>query len=189
MKFKDILKKVGASIVREAVPGGGILLDVVNDFLPEDKKLPATATGPEIESAVASLPVDKQAELMGREFDIEETQIRESHSTVRAMLEHDAKNPHSTRPRIALGCFHILATVTLLAVFIWGWGVVTNKPEIVKAVVDGWPFVLAITGTFATVLLRYFGELSREHKQKLTAANGESPRSGLGDLISAFVKR
>ena len=98
MKLWDIVKTVGGSVVRNAVPGGGLLVDVVNEFLPDDKKLPAEATGSDIASAVDSLPAEQRAQLMAREFDVDITQIQESNSTLRAMLDADTKTPHTTRP-------------------------------------------------------------------------------------------
>lgn len=189
MKLGDILKNIGSGIIREAVPGGGILLDVINSALPSDKKLPTTATGAQTIDALSELPPDQQLQVLGRDFDIQEAEIRESHSTARAMLEHDANNPQSTRPRIALGCFYLLAAVTVFAMLVWGWGVVADKPEIVKAVVDGWPFVLALTGTFSTVLLRYFGAIGREQKQRLNAANGVADKGVLDSLVSGLFRR
>ena len=98
MKLWDVVKSVGSAVVREVVPGGGILVDAVNEFLPDDKKLPSNATGKDIDAAVSSLPPDQRARVMEKEFDVDLAHIRQSNETVRAMLEADAKAPHTTRP-------------------------------------------------------------------------------------------
>ena len=97
-KLMDIIKTVGAGIIRETVPGGGLLLGAINAILPADKKLPDTATGQDIDYVIKGLPAESRAAILDKEFDVELTQIKESYSTLRVMLEQDAKNQHSTRP-------------------------------------------------------------------------------------------
>ena len=62
MKLLDILGKVGGAVVKTMVPGGGLIIDVVNEFLPDDKKLPADATGSDMQAAVDKLPPDQRAQ-------------------------------------------------------------------------------------------------------------------------------
>jgi hypothetical protein len=106
MKLWDIVKNVGGEIVKSVVPGGGLLVEAVNAFLPDDKKVAKDATGDQLRTAVESLPAKQRAELMEKEFDVDIVQIKESNQTVRTMLEQDAKNPHTTRPYIAKHAFH-----------------------------------------------------------------------------------
>lgn len=189
MKILDIVKKVGLGIVREVVPGGGLLVDAVNELLPDDKKLPSNATGRQIGEAVASLPPDQRAAVIEKEFDVEITEIKESHSTVRAMLEHDAANPHSTRPAIARGAFQVVTAVTLIIVSVWAVGVLTDNAELVAAVMDGWPFVLSTVAPFVVLLQAYFGVLKQENRDKLQAASGSSPVGGIAGILSAIIKK
>lgn len=189
MKLWDIVKTVGGAVVRNAVPGGGMLVDVVNGFLPEDKKLPTGATGTDIANVVDRLPPDARAELLGREFDVDITQIQESNATVRAMLEADTRNPHTTRPYIAKGAFHVVAFAVIVAISVWAYGVFTGDKTLVTAVMGGWQFVLAAIGPLVTLLWAYFGVLKQEHKNRLDAAGGGSSTSGLAGVISALVKR
>ena len=188
MKLWDIVKNVGSSIVREAVPGGGLLLSAVNELLPDDKKLPSGATGSDIESAINSLPSDKKAELLNREFDVDITQIKESNSTVRAMLDADTKNPHTTRPYIAKGAFHIIAFVIVVTVSLWAYGVGADNDTMVSTIMDGWQFILAVIGPLVTLLWAYFGVLKQEQSNRLNAANG-STTGGLSSIIANIVKR
>jgi len=45
MKILDILKTVGGGLISTLVPGGGAIVELINGFLPDDKKLPSNATG------------------------------------------------------------------------------------------------------------------------------------------------
>lgn len=190
MKLWDIVKTVGSAALQVALPGtGSLIVGAVNELLPDDKKLPAGATGDDVIRAIASLPPEQQASIMEKEFDVEITQIKESNSTVRAMLESDAKNPHSTRPYIAKGAFHVVAFAVIVAISVWAYGVFIRDDDLVKAVMDGWQFVLAVIGPLVTLLWAYFGVLKQEHKNRLDAANGSSTPGGIAGILSTVLKR
>lgn len=190
MKLWDIVKTVGSAALQVALPGtGSLIVGAVNELLPDDKKLPAGATGDDLNSAIASLPPEQQASVMEKEFDVSITQIKESNSTLRTMLESDAANPHSTRPRIALGAFRVVSFISILIVSMWAWAVIKGDEKLVKAVVDGWPLAFAIIGPFVGWLNNYFGTLKQEHKNKLDAANGSSTPAGIAGILSNIIKR
>jgi hypothetical protein len=188
MKLLEILGRVGSSIIKEVVPGGGLIIEAVNAFLPDDKKLDTKSTGSDISNAVASLPPEAQAQLLNKKFDIEITQIKESYDTVRAMLDSDAQNPQSTRPKIALGSFQLVRIVLLTVVALWAYGVASADEVLVKTVMDGWTFIAVLIGTPTTVLLAYFGVLKAEHKQRLNAATGNKEVGILGSLAKLIGK-
>jgi hypothetical protein len=190
VKLWDILKTVGSAALQVALPGtGSLIVGAVNEFLPDDKKLPAGATGDDIGGAISRLPAADQASIMEKEFDVEITQIKESHSTVRAMLDSDAKNPQSTRPYIAKGSFHVVAFSIIAVVSVWSYGVISGDSVMVKEVVGGWPFIIAVIGPLVTLLWAYFGILKQEHKNKLDAANGGSTPAGLSGILSKILNR
>lgn len=189
MKLWDILKAVGSGIVREVVPGGGLLVDTVNGFLPDGQKLPKNASGDDVDTAIAKLPPEQQAGVLDKEFDVDIARIQEKHATVRAMLEHDANNPQSTRPQIALGSFWVVAFVTVVSVLAWVYGVITGQADIVQAVQEGWPLLLAGVAPLVTVLHRYFGAIRNEHRQRMAAATGQPQRPLLGELLAALRRR
>lgn len=189
MKLFDILKTVGGGIISTIVPGGGAILSVVNALLPSDKQLPSDATGADVGVAMGGLSSADRLKLEAKEFDVDIAQIKESHSTVRAMLESDVVNPHSTRPRIALGAFYVIAFTVIFAVGAWAYGVVTGNDTMVKTVMAGYPFILAMIGPLVTLLWAYFGVLKAEHKNKLDAANGSSRPSGISGLISSLISK
>jgi hypothetical protein len=104
------------------------------------------------------------------------------------MLEHDAKNPHSTRPYIAKHSFHTISFVIVITVSVWAYGVFTKQAELIKAVMDGWPFVLAVIGPLVSLLWAYFGILKQESKNKLDAANGVTTQGPLSAIFSNIFK-
>lgn len=187
MKLFDIAKKIGLGLIREAVPGGGLLLAAVNEFLPDDKKLPADATGCQVLSAVESLPPAERASLLEKEFDVDITQIKESNETLRVMLQADAASTHTTRPYIAKGAFRLVATISLVVIALWAYAVGTGNVAMVREVMDGWAFVAAVTAPFVTLLWAYFGILKQEHQNRLNGGRGGSTPSGLGGIISAVL--
>jgi len=189
MKLWDVVKSVGSGVIREVVPGGGILVDAVNELLPDDKKLPSNATGRDIDDAVGSLPAEQRARVYEKEFDVDLTQIRQSNETVRAMLEADAKAPHTTRPYIAKGAFHVVAFAVVVTVATWAYGVVVGRDGLVESVTGGWPFVLSVIGPFVVLLHAYFGVLKREQKDRLDAARGNSTPAGVAGILSRVLNR
>ena len=196
-KIWDILKKVGSSVIENVVPGGSLVIDAVNAFLPDDSKLPATATGLQAYSAVMSLPAEQQAEVFNKQLDVDLTFIKESSATMQAMLTADATNPQSTRAKIAWWAFVFTAVFSGIvgAVIVWAYGFAIYKQDadLVKQVVDGWPFVLAIltavTGTFSLLLRAYFGILQKEHEQKVAGATGNFKPGAIESIIGAMSRR
>lgn len=189
MKLWDVVKSVGSSVIREVVPGGGILVDAVNEFLPDDQKLPNNATGKDVDQALASLPADQRARVMEKEFDVDITQIRQSNETVRAMLAADAGTKHTTRPYIAKHAFHVVAFAVIATVSAWWIGVVTSDETMVDAITNGWPFILSVIGPFVVLLRAYFGVLRDEDRNRMSAASGNSSPAGLAGALSGLLKR
>jgi len=191
MNIWDIAKTVGAGALNLVVPGAGsAILGVVNEFLPANKQLSADATGHDVSNAIQSLPADQRAAVMEKQFDVDITQIKESNSTLRVMLESDVKNPHSTRPYIAKGAFLVVAFSIIVIISLWAVSVFNNDVSTVTAVVDGWPFVLAVMAPLVTLLYAYFGVLKNEHKNKLDAASGAATApAGIAGILSAVLKR
>lgn len=189
MKLLDIVKVVGTGIFSQLVPGGPQIISAVNKYLPEDKKLDDYATGEDIKNAVSALPPSERVELFKKEYDVNITQIKESHSTVRSMLEADSKSTHTTRPYIAKQAFHVLAAVDLIVISLWAYGVGIGDVKMVGEIMDGSGFVLSINATFGTLLWAYFGILKQEHKNKLDAINGAANPAGIAGIIGSILKK
>jgi len=183
----DIIKTVGGAVVSTVVPGGAAIVRIVNEMLPDDEKLPMNATGDDVRSAVKGLPPEKQAEIKLKEFEVNIENIKQSNETLRAMLEADARSTHTTRPKIALGSFHIIAFVTIVIIAIWSYAVTTGNVTMIKAVMEGWPFIASITGPLVTLLWAYFGVLRNEHKTRMDAVGGNAKPGGLAGAISSIV--
>lgn len=188
MDLWSIVKKVGTGIISETVPGGKFIIDTVNDFLPSDKQLPANSTGDDVNNMIDSLPHAEKVTIMLKQFDVDETQIKESHNTARAMLDAESRSTHTTRPYIAKHSFHVVAVITVVIASMWAYGVGSSNPTLVTSVTDGWPFVAALVGPFVTLILGYFGILKTEHKNRLDAANGSNNPSGIAGIIKAITR-
>lgn len=188
MKLWDIVKTVGTGLLASN-PAGAAIMGAVNLMLPDDEQLPVNATGEQVQNAIQSLPAADRARIMEKEIDVELTTIKESHSTVRTMLESDAANPHTTRPYIVKHSFHVIAVCSIVTIALWAYAVATGKDKMVKTIMDGWPFVVGILTPFVVLLRTYFGVIKQEHSDRLSAAGGSTPTpSGLAGLISMIKK-
>lgn len=188
MKLFSILSKVGTAVVKNVVPGGEMIIGAVNELLPDDKKLPTTASGDQISQALDTLPAAERLQLLERKFDVQETQIRQENETLREFLRAEAASPHTTRPQIARRAFWVVTAVTLAIVCAWLVSVIKGDTETVSAIMEGWPFVAALIGPFVVWLNQYFGILSRESRNRLNASIGQPSETGITGLLQAFKK-
>ncbi len=187
MRLSDILKKVGAGIIKDAIPGGSVIMGVVNELLP--KKLPPNATGADLEAAIESLPPGDKAKILEKQFDVEITQIKEDGASNRAMLAAEMNSTHTTRPRVIILFSVVVSMITLYIVYLWGDAITEHKTALVLAIGNGWPMILALCAPFFVVINSYFGILRKESQNKLDAANGNPTSSVASTLISGFLKR
>lgn len=196
-KLWDVIKTVGSGVISSVVPGGGVVIDVINSFLDDDKKLPATATGAQALDAIESLPPEQQVQVLNKQLDVKLEDIRQSHDSLRAMLTVNATSTHTTRPWIAKWSFVFTALfsgmVGLIVVWAYAYAVYQQNETLVAAVVDGWPFVLAVmgavTGTFSVLLRAYFGLLTKEHEAKVGAATGSFKPGAIASIMGALAKK
>lgn len=121
--------------------------------------------------------------------ELEATIFKERGETMRAAINADKDNPHTTRPKIALGSFHLVAFVTLTVVSMWAVAVLRGDAAMVKEIVAGWPWLVAIIAPFVGFLNAYFGILRKEKADKLAAGTGQAPSSGIARVISGFFKK
>lgn len=190
MDFWSIVKNVGSAALQVALPGtGSIIVGALNKMLPADKQLPENATGSDAQDALVHIPEAQRAELMGRQFDVTIEQLRQSGESNRVMLLSEASSKHTTRPKIAMGAFRVVSFITILIVSMWSYAILQDDPELVKAIVDGWPFVGMLIFPFVGWLNSYFGILKAEQRDKLNAAQGAPAQSGIVGLVSALLKR
>lgn len=187
MNIMEILGKVGSGVITSLVPGGAAIVSAVNAFLPDDKKLPGSATGAQVSAAVSALPPEQRAQVIAKEFDVDITQIKESNDTLRTMLTAEQASTHTTRPRIALGSFYVVGFAIVAVVLLWCYAVATGNSVMVSAIMEGWPFLLAVLGPLVVLLRAYFGVLKTEQKNRLDAANG-STGTAVSGILSKLIR-
>lgn len=181
MNLGDILKTVGSGLIKTLVPGGGMIIDAVNGFLPDDKKLPNTATGQDAQNAISALTPEQQASVLEKEYDVKIEQLRQSYGTLQTMLEANAKSTHTTRPKIAYQAWLVVGFVTILFATGWFIAVYSGDSEMIKAIEGSYMFVGFLLAPLIVWLNAYFGVLRDETKDRFNAAQGHKvdPVSGL----------
>jgi len=189
MKFWDIVRKVGSTALQIALPGtGSLIVGAINELLPDDKQLPETATGADAEAALSHIPADQRAALMDRKFDVTLEQLRQVGESNRAMLAAEGVSEHTTRPRIALGSFQVVAYAEIVAISIWAYAVITSENPL-KSVTDGWAFIVAVTLPLVGLLNAYFGILKTEQRDRLDTSRGVPTQPGLMGIVAGLLKR
>lgn len=189
MDLWGIIKQVGSVALQVALPGtGALIVGAINAVLPEDKQLPQHATGAEVQDALVHVPSEHRAALMDKQFDVDLERLRQTGESNRAMLAAEATSTHTTRPRIALGAFHVVAYAEIVAISVWAFAVMTSDDPL-QNVTDGWAFIVAVTLPLVGLLNAYFGILKTEQADKLNALNGAPAQSGLMRLVSSLIKR
>jgi hypothetical protein len=178
----DILKKVGGGIIRNAIPGGGMMLDVVNEFLPEDKKLPAGATGAEAANAISALPPEQRQIVLAKQLDVEIEEVRSWASIQESLAKADASGS-STRPRIAMMMAWIVVALTVAFMAVWSKAVITGDGKTLTVLSSSWELMLTVLGTPAALLRAYFGMRTAEKKARYQAASGQPIVDGLLSLF------
>ena len=184
MKLKDILGRIGRGVVRDVVPGGGLILDAVNAVLPGSKKLGPSASGNDIIEATAGLPADQRAAIMEKSFDVE---LAEQVS-MQTMLSAEQNSQHTTRPRIALGSFYTAAAIAAVFVLMWAYSVAIRDGDLTAAIMAGWPFVVALISLFMAPVGYYFGVLKNEQRNRLNAAAGHSTQGLVGGILKNLTR-
>ena len=187
MNIGTIAAKVGTSLLKNAIPGVGFILDIVNEFLPDGKKLPDTATGNDLIKAVNSLPPEQQMQLMAKEFDVEIAEIEGHVKVMEALAQADATGS-STRPKIALimayaTCFAIISFISFvdIAIFNKDW-------ETIEKLAGCWELIAVVLGIPSAVLTSYFGKRTKEKEARYALTNGGKKSNVIVDVISAFKK-
>ncbi|MCH9735883.1 MAG: hypothetical protein K0U78_15245 [Actinomycetia bacterium] len=181
MKFKDVLKTVGAGLI-SSHPVGAAVLGAVNMFLPDDKKLPEDSTGEQVKSTVDKLPPEQKASLMEKEIDLEIAREEGWTERYKAMCKYDGQ---STRPKIALMMAKVFCGVLLGFLIIIAYAVaqegmaVLNQPYL-------WTIFATLTATPAGLLGKYFGELRKEQANRLSVSNPISNKNPISNLFSIF---
>lgn len=186
MNIGSILKKVGSSLLKNAMPPlSGIAFDLINAALPDDKKLSETSTGAEAEVALASLPPDQRARLLEKKLDVEITEIKEWSNIINSLAEVD-KAGHSTRPKIARSMSNLIGFGVIIILGPIAYAIVTKDSKMIDSISAMWPLIATVIGIPAGIVNSYFGKRTKEKSQKYEAATGAAPAAG---LISQIIGR
>lgn len=124
------------------------------------------------ESVLAAVESDPLAAVKLAQVETDALRVRGD--TLQTMLNAERSSTHTTRPRIALGSFRILAFVSIMVVSVFVYAVLVGDDDMVAVLVGGWPFVAALIGPFIGLLYAYFGVLRKESKDRIEAVNGGS---------------
>lgn len=187
MKLKDILFSVGSSVIKSVVPGGGVVLDLINNLLPNDKKLGQKTTGEEAIAAIESLPAEQKASLMEKQLDVEIAEIN-NWSKIQASLASADIAGSSTRPEIAVMMSQVVSFTIIVFISILAVAIIQKQEGMIKVISELWPLMLAILGLPIGLLRSYFGMRSKEKKSRYQAASvamGQPQMNIFADIVKA----
>lgn len=154
MNIGNLIKTAGGIALDAFAPGSRQL---INAFLPDDKKLPETATGKDAETALDSLPPEQKQAVLEKQIDLSIEQEKGWTARYQAMTQADGQ---STRPKIALMMAKVLA-FEIMAFTVWAfvYPEQMSNPAL-------WTVFATLTGVPAGLLGKYFGELRREQRNR-----------------------
>jgi hypothetical protein len=188
MKLEQVLKTAGSAALASFPPYGPLALAAINAILPNGQKLPESVTGDMAEGALKSVPSEQRAQVLNQELKLKETEIKEVGESTRTMLIHDARNPQSTRPYIAKGCFLILGAVALMITAAVLIASIRDMTQVIMSLSASWELIAVVIGPLVYVLKAYFGAIQTEQKQRFNAANGFNIETGIASVMSALKK-
>ena len=188
MKFKDILK-LGASVAATANPAVGAALGLVNKFLPDDEKLPESASVLDITKKVETLPPEVQQSIQESEIELKKVESNNWVEIQRALNDAD-KSGESTRPYIAkLMAWCVALSIMPLSIGIL-YAIASGQTETIEAISDASLVVLALIGTPTALLNSYFGKRTKEKEHRVQAAAGQPVNqsgSGLLGMVAGLI--
>ncbi|MDH5297858.1 MAG: hypothetical protein OEV91_02450 [Desulfobulbaceae bacterium] len=188
MNIANVLLKVGGAVVSSVVPGGAAIVEMVNAFLPDDKKLPATATGTQVQTAVDSLPPEQKEAVLLKEMDVQIEDIKGWTNIVESLATADGVGA-STRPKIAMMMAWAVCATSGLFTLAWAWAIVSGDATTLMQLGNSYLLITALLATPTALLYAYFGMRKDEKLARYGAAMGQAPAppSGLTGLIKSFT--
>jgi len=184
-KLFDTLKGPALTLASTLIPGGPAILGAINLMLPDDKKLPETATGADMRTAVNQLPPEQRSSLMEKELDVEIADIEAWADIQESMAKADAAGA-STRPRIAVMMAQVVVFVILVFTSVLAIAIFNENTETLKILNDSWATIFAVIATPTALLRAYFGMRTTEKKARYSAMSGNNVSGGLSSIIKAF---
>jgi len=188
MNFGKALKSIAGPLLGVAstlIPGGPAILGAINAFMPEDKKLPATATGAQMHQAVNDLTPESRASLMEKELEVEIQEIKSWEGIQASLAQADAAGA-STRPRIAVMMAQVVVFTVLAFVSVWVVAIYQEDIKTLDLINSSWGTILAVIATPTALLRSYFGMRTKEKQSRYAAASGNETTGALAGIIKAF---
>lgn len=184
MNILNILKDVGMGII-SASPIGKLALPVINALLPDDKKLPANATGEDAAAIIKSLPPEERSKIELAEIDLEKAEIEGQTERYKAMCSADGQE---TRAKLVNKAMNSLILLSFMFVCAMAYVYVTDGAQAAFSVEMIGAF-FAVTGVYAYVIRSYFGDLKVETKSRhATIDTKQQPGSLLTNFIASKLK-
>lgn len=168
--------KLAGTIAGTLNPGVAAAIGVVNQFLPDGKRLPQTSTGQDVIDAFDSLPAEQQA-IASKRLDVELGMEQEHTKQIEAAYAHDSSGA-STRPAIAKGSFNVVALVSLA--FVVGLYADIELPD--------WPLMATILAPFVLWVNTYMNARKQEKIARYNVATGNPALGTIASIIQAFKK-
>ena len=187
MNLGKILMKAGSAVISSVVPGGGLIVDMINGFLPEDKQLPPTATGAEAQTAINGLTPELRMQLMSKELDLEIAETNAWASVQESLAKADATG-NTARPTIANRMSWLVVTQVYVVSFCVLYTAVTGDENVLKVLTDSWEMLTASMGIPSLVLLQYFGKRTKEKLERYNLAMGNA-RSPITEALKDILKK
>jgi|TARA_R110000796_G_scaffold103060_2_gene212147 anti-sigma-K factor RskA len=174
MKLKSVLSTLmgAAASVNPLV---GTALSIVNEFLPDDRKLPPIASGHQVLSAYEQLPEAQRAAVDNR-LEHKLGMEKEHTNQIKDAYAHD-NTGNSTRPHIAMvSVYAYLAVALAMATKIF---LETGLPD--------WTLVAAVMAPPVLWANTYMNARKQEKLARYNAANGH-PTVGFASVIKGLFK-
>ncbi len=189
MNFGEIFDSIKGPLIGVAaalIPGGPAVLAAVNAFLPDEKKLPSTATGNDIFSAVESLSPDQRSSLMEKKIDLEIAKEEGMTDRYKAMASSDGQECRAKIVNKAMNALVILTGIFVAAI---GWVYVNHGAQKAFSAEMAAVFI-TVTGTFAFVVRAYFGDLRTEATSRhQTVDTKPAPMSAVAALVASRINK
>ena len=173
MKFRKVLG-LAATATAAVNPAVGAAINAVNALLPEEKRLPATATVAEVDNAALKIEDPQlRGELMEMELQLS---IVESNNWahVQTTLAEADKHNSSTRPSIANRMAWLLAIAIGAILVCLIVAAVRGHANVISELSNAGTLILALLGAPTTVVFHYFGIRTKEKLGRYSASTGGS---------------
>ncbi len=187
MDLASVLKKAGSAVISSVVPGGGLIVDLINEFLPDNKKLPSTATGTDAQSAIDGLTPELRLKLMTRELDVQIANTN-AWANVQQFLAMADSSGNSTRPTIANRMSWLVVLQVCSLTFAVLYAAVTKDTTVLDTLSNSWEMITASMGIPTAVLLQYFGKRTKEKLERYNLAMGNAT-SPFASTIKSFLTK